>query len=94
MTMLESSLLTARDLDTLNSLKQQGLSLIEVRISQLSIARGQLLESLLFPENTRVFGVKRNNRMIMELEAVFLEEGDTVFVLTDDEHTVRRMLTL
>jgi len=89
MTMLQTSNLTPRDLSGMSVLKQHGLSLVEVRISQVSFAKGKLLGNIALPENTRIICVLRNNRAILDLDAVFLEEKDAVYLVTDDEDTVR-----
>ena len=86
--------LAPRDLNSLSLLKQHGLSLVEIRISQVSFAKGQLLANIRLPESTRLVCVLRGGRAILELEAVFLEEKDSVFLLTDDESAVRAAFTV
>lgn len=94
MTLLQTESLTPRDVSNLSTLKGTGLELVEVKISQVSYAKGQLLSNIRLPENTRVICVMRNHRPITELEAVFLEERDSVYLMTDDETTVREIFTL
>jgi NhaP-type Na+/H+ and K+/H+ antiporter len=94
MTMLQAESLTPRDVNNLLMLKRHGLELVEVRISQVSFARGQLLANIDLPENTRVLCVLRNGKPIVDLDAVFLEEQDCVYVLTDDETVVRETFSL
>jgi NhaP-type Na+/H+ and K+/H+ antiporter len=94
MSMLQSSSLTPRDLNNLHMLKEFGLQLVEVKISQVSFSKGQLLSNIMLPENTRVVCVLRRGKPIVELGAVFLEEGDSVYLLTDDEMTVRDVFTV
>ncbi|HEY9685838.1 MAG TPA: hypothetical protein V6C52_02555 [Coleofasciculaceae cyanobacterium] len=94
MTMLQTESLTPRDVTNLSALKGLGLDLVEVRISQVAYAKGQLLSNIRLPENTRVLCVMRNHRPIIELDAVFLEEKDSIYLLTDDETTVREVFTL
>lgn|GEM_PF-6651168 len=94
MTMLETSALTPRDLNNITVLKNLGLSLVEVKISQVSFAKGQLLNNISLPENTRIVCVIRNNKPIVELDAVFLEERDSIYLLTDEEQTVRDTFTV
>ncbi|HEY9745337.1 MAG TPA: hypothetical protein V6C99_03880 [Oculatellaceae cyanobacterium] len=94
MTLLQTSNLTPRDLNNLAILKSYGLSLVEVRISHVARAKGQLLSTIPLPDNTRLVCVLRNGRPITELDAVFLEEKDAIYLLTDDEHTVRETFTL
>lgn len=90
MTNLQALSLTPRDLNNITILKSHGLSLVEVKISQVSFAKGQLLSNISLPENTRVVCVLRNDKAIVELDAVFLEEKDSVYLITDDEETVRQ----
>lgn len=94
MPMLQTSDLTPRDLNSLSMLKENGLSMLEVRISQVSFAKGKLLANISLPDNTRVICVLRNRKAIVDLDAVFLEEGDSVYLITDDEDTVRDTFTL
>ena len=94
MTMLEASSLTPRDINTITTLKNLGLSIVEVKISQVSFAKGQLLHNISLPENSRIVCVIRNNKPIVELDAVFLEERDSVYLITDDEQTVRNTFTV
>jgi NhaP-type Na+/H+ and K+/H+ antiporter len=92
--MLQTANLTPRDVNNLTALKDVGLSLVEVRISQLSFVKGQLLSNVPLPAHTRLIGVLRKGRPILELEAVFLEENDTVYLLTEDEERIREVFTL
>jgi NhaP-type Na+/H+ and K+/H+ antiporter len=94
MTMLQMSNLAPRDLNSLSLLKSYGLSLVEVKISQVSFAKGQLLANVRLPENTRLVCVVRKDRPILDLDAVFLEEKDSVYLLTDDEASVRSAFTV
>lgn len=94
MTLLKKNTLSPRDLNNLTVLKHHGLSLVEVKISQVSFAKGQLLSNIPLPENTRITCIVRNNKPIVELDAVFLEEKDSVYMITDDEQTVRSAFTL
>ena len=94
MTMLQTPSLTPRDLSTLDALKSHGLSMIEIKISQVSFAKGQLLNNISLPENTRVICILRQGKPIVELDAVFLEEKDSVYLITDDEQTVRYAFTV
>lgn len=90
MTNLQALSLTPRDLNNVTILKSHGLSLVEVKISQVSFAKGHLLNNISLPENTRVVCVLRNGKAIVELDAVFLEEKDSIYLITDDEETVRQ----
>lgn len=94
MGLLEAALVTPRDLSSLNTLKRHGLSLAEIKISQVSAAKGQLLENIGLPENTRALAILRNQQIVLTLTSVFIEEGDTVFLLTDDETAVRSAFTI
>lgn len=94
MTMLQTSNLTPRDLNNLAVLKNVGVSLVEVRISHVSHAKGQLLNNIELPDNTRLACVVRNGRPITELDAVFLEEKDAIYLITDDENSVREAFTI
>jgi len=91
---LQSGTLTPRDLNNLSELKNHGLSLVEVRISQVSAARGKYLESIALPAHTRVVCVMQNRQPVLDLSAVFLNEGDSVYLLTDDEDMVRSLFTI
>lgn len=91
---LEMIELSPRDLNNVKLLKQCGLSMVEVKISQVSFAKGMLLSNVPLPENTRVVCVIRAERPIVELEAVFLEERDLVYLITDDEKAVRDAFTV
>jgi NhaP-type Na+/H+ and K+/H+ antiporter len=86
--------LTPRDINNVTILKHHGLSLVEVKISQVSFAKGLLLANVPLPENTRVTCVIRAGKPIVELEAVFLEERDLVYLITDDERAVRNAFTV
>ncbi len=94
MTTLQTANLSPRDVNNLSTLKRNGLSLIEVKISQVSFARGHLLGNIRLPENTRLVCVLRNGKAIVDLDAVFLEERDSVYLLTDDEEMVRSTFTV
>lgn len=91
---LETSGLTPRDLNNVTILKGHGLSLVEVKISQVSFAKGMLLSNVPLPENTRITCVLRRGKPIVELDAVFLEEGDLVYLITDNERSVRTAFTV
>jgi NhaP-type Na+/H+ and K+/H+ antiporter len=78
----------------LHALRQAGLALVEARISHLSSMKGQLLESITLPDKTRLACVVRNGRAILDLDAVFLEENDALFLLTDDEVRAQEILAL
>ncbi len=86
--------LSPRDMSALNHLKHHHLSLIEIKITDYSPTVGKRLEGISFPENTRSVCVIRNHRPITELEALFLEEMDLVYLLTDNESIVRDIFTL
>jgi NhaP-type Na+/H+ and K+/H+ antiporter len=94
MALLQTSNLTPRDLNNLAALKSAGISLVEVRISHVSHAKGQLLGNIELPDNTRLVCVLRNGRPITELDAVFLEEKDAIYLITDDENSVREAFTV
>lgn len=86
-----SAPLAPRDLSTLSLLKDHGLSLIEIKISQVSAAKGQLIDNVRLPENTRLLCVVRQGKPLLALHNLFLEERDSVFLLTDDEQAVRHL---
>jgi NhaP-type Na+/H+ and K+/H+ antiporter len=90
----QSNGLTPRDLNNVTILKRHGLFLVEVKISKVSFAKGLLLDNVPLPENTRVVCVTRNGRAIVELEAVFLEEGDSLYLVTENEQAVRAAFTV
>jgi len=94
MSMLQTSTLTPRDINNLSTLKNLGLAIVEVKISQVSFAKGQLLNNIPLPENTRIICVLRNHKPIVELDAVFLEERDSIYLVTDDEEIVRQVFTV
>jgi NhaP-type Na+/H+ and K+/H+ antiporter len=94
MSMLQTSTLTPRDINNLSTLKDLGLAIVEVKISQVSFAKGQLLNNIQLPENTRIICVLRNHKPIVELDAVFLEEKDSIYLVTDDEEIVRQVFTV
>jgi NhaP-type Na+/H+ and K+/H+ antiporter len=94
MSMLQTSTLTPRDINNLSTLKDLGLAIVEVKISQVSFAKGQLLNNIQLPENTRIICVLRNHKSIVELDAVFLEEKDSIYLVTDDEELVRQVFTV
>lgn len=94
MSALQSAIVTPRDLNNLTMLKELGLSLVDVRISQVSFAKGQLLSNIALPENSRVVCILRNGKPIVDLEAAFLEENDFVYLITDDETLVRHAFTV
>jgi NhaP-type Na+/H+ and K+/H+ antiporter len=78
----------------LNALRQVGLALVEARVSHLSSIKGQLLENVSLPEKTRLACVVRNGRPILDMEAVFLEENDALYLITDDEARTQEILAL
>ncbi|MDX2085148.1 MAG: hypothetical protein SFZ03_07155 [Candidatus Melainabacteria bacterium] len=84
-----SSYLSPRDLSSLFELKNRGFCLLEVKVSPVSSVRGRLIDSLAMPKNTRIICVVRQGRPILRLDSLFLMEGDTLYVLTDNEETVR-----
>jgi NhaP-type Na+/H+ and K+/H+ antiporter len=94
MALLKKTSLTPRDINTITILKSLGLSIVEVRISQVSFAKGKLLSNIPLPENTRIVCIVRNEKPIVELDAVFLEEKDSVYLITDDEQIVRDAFTV
>ena len=91
---IQNESLTPRDISNITALKAHGLSIVEVKISQVSFAKGMLLANIPLPENTRITCVTRNNKPIVELDAVFLEEGDYIYFITDDEPAVRKAFTV
>ena len=90
---VQSDTFTLRDLSNMSVLKKHGLHLVEVRISQVSAARGKHLESMTLPDRTRVVCVMQEGQPVLNLEAVFLHEGDFVYLFTEDEENVRRLFT-
>lgn len=94
MPVLQSSTLTPRDLNNMSVLKNHGLHLVEVKISQVSIAKGCLLDSIRLPEHTRVVCVIQDKQPVLKMDGVFLREGDAVYLLTDDEEMVRSLFTI
>jgi NhaP-type Na+/H+ and K+/H+ antiporter len=94
MTLLQTSQLTPRDISSLTVLKEHDLNLVEVKITPVSFAKGQLLSNIRLPEKTRIVAVLRQGRAITELDAVFLEERDSILLVTDDEKTVRETFTV
>jgi NhaP-type Na+/H+ and K+/H+ antiporter len=91
---MQSSLLTPRDLASLNVLKQHGLFLVEVKISKVSAALGRRIEGVGLPSKTQAICVIRNGESLLNLDPVFLEEGDAVYLITDDETAVRSLFTV
>jgi len=94
MTMLQAPSLTPRDINNMAALKDHGLSLVEVKISQVSFAKGQLMDNIRLPENARIICVLRNGKALVDLDAVFLEERDSIYLVTDDEQRVRQAFTI
>jgi NhaP-type Na+/H+ and K+/H+ antiporter len=78
----------------LKALRQAGVALVEARISHLSSIKGQLLENICLPDKTRLACVVRDGRPILDLESVFLEENDALYLITDDETQTHRILAL
>lgn len=58
------------------------LTVIEVLATSFSGIIGKHLQSIALPEQTRVLYVARQNRLIMDFDAFFIEEGDRLFFLT------------
>ena len=94
MPVLQSSTLTPRDLNNMSVLKNLGLHLVEVKISQVAAAKGKLLSSIRLPEQTRVVCVIQDKQPVLNIDPVFLREGDSVYLLTDDEEMVRSVFTI
>lgn len=93
-TTLTHSGLTPRDLNSITVLKRHGLSLVEIKISKVSFAKGLLLSNVPLPAHTRLVCVVRGGRAIVDLEAVFLEEGDLLYLVTENERAVRAAFTV
>jgi NhaP-type Na+/H+ and K+/H+ antiporter len=74
---------------SLFELKRRGLSLVDVRISPLSQHRGKLVQNLALPEGARLVCLLRAGVPLGSAQAVFLEEGDQLFIVTRDETAVR-----
>ena len=92
--MLQTLNLTPRDINSLTALKETGLSLVEVCVSQRSFVKGQLLSNVPLSADTRIVCVLRRGRPLLDLQAVFLEENDVVYLLTSEEERVREVFTL
>ncbi len=90
----KESQLSPRDMAGLFELKKLGLMLVEIRISQVSPAKGQLLASIPLPETTSVLCLIKGDTAYMNLESEFLEEGDRLYVLTNDETGIRSLFTI
>lgn len=94
MSLMQTSLLSPRDLASLAELKEHGLLLVEVKISRVSAAIGKRLEGVGLPERTQAICVIRAGEAILQLDPVFLQEGDSVYLITDDETAVRSLFTV
>lgn len=94
MSILQSPSLTPRDLASLSELKEHGLFLVEVKISKVSAALGKRIEGVGLPERTHAICVIRGKEAILNLDPVFLQEGDSVYLITDDETAVRSLFTV
>jgi NhaP-type Na+/H+ and K+/H+ antiporter len=90
----ETPVLSPRDMTALGNLKDHGLFLVEVKITEYSPTLGRRLEAIGLPENTKPLCVVRHGRKITELEALFLEEGDVIYLMTDNESAVRNIFTV
>jgi NhaP-type Na+/H+ and K+/H+ antiporter len=90
----QSTILTPRDLASLSELKQHGLFLVEVKISKVSATLGQRLEGVGLPERTHPICVIRKGEVTFDLHPLFLAEGDSVYLITDDETAVRSLFTV
>ncbi len=86
--------LSPRDMAGLFELKKLGLMLVEIRISQVSPAKGKLLASIPLPEATSVLCLIKGDTAYMNLESEFIEEGDRLYVLTNDETGIRSLFTI
>lgn len=90
-----ASHLAPRDLASLSELKSRGLSLLEVKISEISAARGQLLSAIVLPERAGVVCViKAGQALLQNLDNTVLETGDSVYLLAEDETEVRAVFTV
>lgn len=89
-----ASLLTPRDLASLCDLKEHGLSLLEIKISKVSPVLGQQIGAIGVPQGSRAICVIRDGEPIFNLEALTILEGDMVYLLTDDEATIRSLFSL
>ena len=94
MSVMPSPLLTPRDLASLADLKEHGLALLEIKISLVSPALGKRLEGVGLPYGTHAICVIRNGEPIFNLDALFLEEADVVYLITDNEASVRNLFTV
>jgi NhaP-type Na+/H+ and K+/H+ antiporter len=94
MSILQSPQLTPRDLASLSVLREHGLFLVEVRISKVSAAIGKRLDAVGLPEKTVAICLLRGDETIMNLDPIFLQEGDAVYLITDDETAVRSLFTV
>lgn len=91
---LQTSTLSPRDMANLSVLRQHGLMLVEVKISRVSAALGQRIELVGLPYKTIPIGVVREGELLTDLVPVFLQEGDAVYLMTDDETAVRSLFTI
>ncbi len=86
--------LSPRDLSTLSRLKYHQLCLVEIKITRFSPMLGKRLESISFPQNTRLICVIRNQCPIIETRSLFLEEHDIVYLMTNNETAIRELFTI
>lgn len=89
MALQEASILSTYDHQVVDKIRKSGLAFIEVAIYPFSTILGERLQSIRLPELTRVICLFRKGEPILDLEAVFLEEGDLIHLLTEDESSVR-----
>jgi hypothetical protein len=83
-----------RDMASLRDLTAHGLSLVEVKISQVSVARGMAVKDIVLPENSRVLCVVPPGQSpILQPEDQVLAADDVVYLITNHVTAVREALT-
>ncbi|MEB3286934.1 MAG: hypothetical protein VKJ04_05480 [Vampirovibrionales bacterium] len=88
----EAPSLNPRDIQTLQAWKLLGLELLSLTVSQVSPLRGLLAENAPLPANTRIACIVREGDVLFSLYRTFIEEGDVLYILTDNERGLRDYL--
>jgi hypothetical protein len=88
------TVLNPRDIRCITGLRDRGVTLVEIRVTCMFGWLHQPVGHLPLPPNSRVMCIGRGTEVLLDPPTVYLQEHDTLFLLTQDVRALRRALQL
>jgi Trk K+ transport system NAD-binding subunit len=89
-----SGLVSPRDVRCVNSLRERGVSLVEIKLTPMSPFTGYKGSDLPLPAEARLMCIARGEAALFDLQDTRLQVGDVLFVLCRDIKSVRHAFYL